>query len=59
MYTGQRNLLQLLEDEQYDRLSTKLSSGQIVHTQNKLIFAAPKCSNNFATIDFEIHIGQN
>ena len=40
MHTGNRNPLQLPEDEQYTKLSTQLNSGKLVHTQNQLIFPA-------------------
>ena len=55
MHTGKLNPLQLPEDEQYDKLSTQLISGKLVHNQNKLSFRALNSSNNFATIEYEEH----
>ena len=56
MHTGKFNPLQLLEDEQYTKLSTQLIFGKLVHTQNKIFFPALNSSNNFATIDYEAQI---
>ena len=53
MQTGQRNPLQLPEDEQYDCLSTQLISSNVVQDQNKLLFPALSFSKNFATIAVE------
>ena len=53
MHTGKRCHLQLPEDEQFTKLSTQLTSGNLVHNQNKLLFPALNSSNNFATINFE------
>ena len=47
MHTGKINPIELLEDEQNDKLSTQLISDNLVHTQNKLIFPALNTSNNF------------
>ena len=56
MQTGKPNPLQLPQNEQYNRLTTQLISGKLVHTQDKLLFPALNSSNNFATIDYEAHI---
>ena len=56
MHTGKRNPLQLPEDEQYDKLSTQLVSGKLVHNQKRLLFPALNSSNDFDTIDYEAHI---
>ena len=53
MQTGKFNPLQLPQDEQYNKLTTQLISGKLVHTQDKLLFPALNSSNNFATIDSE------
>ena len=39
-HTGNRNPLQLPEDEPYTQLSTQLFSGKLIHTQNKILFPA-------------------
>ena len=56
MHTGQRNPLQLPEDEQYDRLSTQLSSCTLVQSQSKLFFHEWTSSNNIFSFDYEAHI---
>ena len=56
MDTGERNPLQLLEDEQYTKLPTLLISGKLVHTQTKFLFPDLNYSNKFATIDNEAQI---
>ena len=50
------NPLQLLEVEQYTKLSTQLNSRKLVHTQKKLFLPALNSSNNFATFEYEAHI---
>ena len=56
MHTGKRNPLQLPGDEQYNKLTTKLVSGKLIHTQDKFLFQALNSFNNFATIGYEHHI---
>ena len=53
MHTGERNPLQLPEDEQNEKLSSQLISGKRIHNQKKLMFPALNSSNNSATIDYE------
>ena len=55
MHTGKRNPLQLPEDEQYVRLSSQLTTINLFHNQNYLIFLALNSSNSFETIDYEAH----
>ena len=47
MRTSKRNPLQLPEDEQFDRLSTQLIAGKLIHSQNKLCFCCSKLSQQF------------
>ena len=51
MHTGQRNLLQLPEDEQNPRLSTQLLPGKLVQDRNKLLFPALNSLIDFATTE--------
>ena len=55
LHTGQRNLLQVLEDEQDVRLSTQLISGKLVQYRYKILFPALNSSKNSATIDYKTH----
>ena len=56
MHTGKPNPLRLPQNERYNQLTTQLSSGKLIHTQDKFLFPALNSSNNFATIDYEAHI---
>ena len=56
MHTCIRNPLQLPEDEQYNQLTTQLTSGRLLHTQDKFLFPALNSLNHFATIEIEAHI---
>ena len=54
LQTGKRYPLQLPEGEQYDKLSTQLISGKVIHGK-KIIFPALNSSNIFAFINYEAH----
>ena len=56
MHSGKRIRLRIPEDEQNDRLSTKLISGKLIHTQSKLIFPAQNSSSSFAATEYEAHL---
>ena len=55
MHTGQRNPLQLPEDEQYDRFSTQPFASKLVQILTKLLFHALNSSKIFAIFDYEDH----
>ena len=56
MHSGKRNRLRIPKDEQYDRISTELVSGNLIHTQSKLLYPDLNSSINFATTDKEAQI---
>ena len=53
MHTGRRNPIHLTQDEQNDRFSTQLLSGNLFHTQNKLLSPALNSSSNFANMNLK------
>ena len=57
MLTGKRNLLQALEDAQYNFLSIQEKSDELKQDKDKKILVPPLNNTNyFATIDFDAHI---
>ena len=56
VYTGKRNPLQLPEDEQYDRFSAQLLSGNLIHIQTKFPLSALNSPSSFANTDYEAHV---
>ena len=56
MHTGKRHSVELPEDELYDKITTQLISGKLIHNQKELLFPARNSSNNFFTIEYKAHI---
>ena len=60
MHSGQRNPLQLPQNEQFNQLSSSPIIGKIIgDSNNSFLFPPLNSSNSSATLDYDAHINTN